>query len=193
LPRNVIVADSVVAIVRAYREYAATQFVAHGDRKLGSAGFGVSQPYSEPVLALFPRIAADPAMMQALRHQYTVELRRRKQSTARAAASAVLGTSEQAKETARQASMLAFRDAVLRVWPALAHADVAGSRSRFRYESFEDREKRTARIRQIVSSTDSFRREESSSSRSLGANVNGSSGGDVYTAFTVRDVVFDVQ
>ncbi|CAM9527786.1 unnamed protein product, partial [Choristocarpus tenellus] len=64
LPRNVVLSDSCVSLVRRYREYAANHLARRSNpQATGSAGFGLGSISSEPVLALFPRLAADPPMM----------------------------------------------------------------------------------------------------------------------------------
>lgn len=63
LPRNVILSDTFVSLVRHYREYAANSLAKRDARGMGNVGFGAGSASSEPVLALFPRLAADPALM----------------------------------------------------------------------------------------------------------------------------------
>lgn len=63
LPRNVILSDTFVSLVRHYREYAANCLAKRSAMGMGNVGFGAGSASSEPVLALFPRLAADPALM----------------------------------------------------------------------------------------------------------------------------------
>lgn len=63
LPRNIVVSDTYVSLVRHYREYAANSLAKRCARGTGNARYGAVSPSSEPVLALFPRLAADPALM----------------------------------------------------------------------------------------------------------------------------------
>lgn len=63
LPRNVILSDTFVSLVRHYREYAANSLAKRSARGMGNVGFGAGSASSEPVLALFPRLAGDPALM----------------------------------------------------------------------------------------------------------------------------------
>lgn len=63
LPRNVILSDTFVSLVRHYREYAANCLAKRSAVGMGNVGFGAGSASSEPVLALFPRLAADPALM----------------------------------------------------------------------------------------------------------------------------------
>lgn len=71
-----ILSDTFVSLVRHYREYAANSLAKRSARGLGNVGFGAGSASSEPVLALFPRLAGDPALM-------TVGGRRRKFSVRR--------------------------------------------------------------------------------------------------------------
>ncbi len=74
LPLNVVVADGFVPLVRYYREYAAGVLAMHSNnRSRGAAGYGCTGTVSEPILALFPRIAADPALRLALKELWEVQ------------------------------------------------------------------------------------------------------------------------
>lgn len=58
-----ILSDTFVSLVRHYREYAANCLAKRSAMGMGNVGFGAGSASSEPVLALFPRLAADPALM----------------------------------------------------------------------------------------------------------------------------------
>lgn len=63
LPRNIVLSDTYVSLVRHYREYAANNLAKRCARGMGNARFGAVSASSEPALALFPQLAADPALM----------------------------------------------------------------------------------------------------------------------------------
>lgn len=58
-----VLSDTYISLVRNYREFAANSLAKRSARGMGNAGFGAALASSEPVLALFPRLAADPALM----------------------------------------------------------------------------------------------------------------------------------
>lgn len=63
-----ILSDTFVSLVRHYREYAANCLAKRSAMGMGNVGFGAGSASSEPVLALFPRLAADPALMMVRAH-----------------------------------------------------------------------------------------------------------------------------
>ncbi len=75
LPLNIVVANGFIPLVRYYREYAADVLARHSNnnKTRGAAGYGCIGAVSEPILALFPRIAADPALRLALKELWEVQ------------------------------------------------------------------------------------------------------------------------
>ncbi|CAN0343330.1 unnamed protein product, partial [Pylaiella littoralis] len=177
LPRNVILSDTFVSLVRHYREYAANSLAKRSARGMGNVGFGAGSASSEPVLALFPRLAADPALMMALKNQWEAEVRKTHiDGRLGATISSKLvglglggggggdgsggGGLVGVTGAAREACLLAaFEKAVMRMWPAFCHIDAQRGRvssGEDGAESYEELESRGQRIRQILDSTDSF-------------------------------------
>eukprot|EP00903_Cladosiphon_okamuranus_P008645 g8289.t1 len=217
LPRNVILSDTFVSLVRHYREYAANCLAKRSAMGLGNVGFGAGSASSEPVLALFPRLAADPALMMALKNQWEAEVRKSHvDGRLGATISGKLvglglgggaGGLTGATGAAREASLLAaFEKAVMRLWPAFCHIDAQRRRAsagEAGAESYEELESRGQCIRQILESTDSFRSDTPTNALQKGEAGGGLRGGGgdalssvsqegrVMVAFTLKEVAFD--
>eukprot|EP00953_Heterococcus_sp_UTEX-ZZ885_P006988 4266-Heterococcus_DN1.PRE.1 len=117
LPRNIVIAASFAPLVRYYREALAHALAARSSK--GSAGFGCGGAFSCPVLALFPRLAADTAMQYALASLWLQQ--RNKHGP---------GVEGRTK---------AFEHCVLRAWPA--HSHIAARRGQLlRHESLDEQE-----------------------------------------------------
>ncbi|CAM9771215.1 unnamed protein product, partial [Discosporangium mesarthrocarpum] len=143
LPRNIVLSDTFVSLVRSFREYAANSLAKRtSPQGMGSAGFGVSSASSEPILALFPRLAADPPMMMALKSQWEAEARRigvrgggirgggggvgggwSGGGLGSTLTATLTGGQGNGKEREIEGLLKAFESAVLRMWPAFCHID----------------------------------------------------------------------
>ncbi|CAM9409320.1 unnamed protein product [Chrysoparadoxa australica] len=168
LPRNIVVSDSFISLIRFYREYAADALAKHSLNAKGGAGFGVSGAFSEPVLALFPKLIADSAMMSALKHSWELELKKRPSTI--------------------EGRMAALYGCVLKMWPAYSHVG-AQRRRNGKAESYEALEKRTAKIKSIVSGADGFKSETPTHASS---NAKGKDD-QLYIAFSAKEVAFTVN
>jgi hypothetical protein len=174
LPRNIVIAASFVPLVRYYREALAHALAARSSK--GSAGFGCGGAFSCPVLALFPRLAADPAMQYALASLWLQQ--RNKHGP---------GVEGRTK---------AFEHCVLRAWPA--HSHIAARRGQLlRHESLDEQEARAQRVRSLVMAGDSFRADTPTNTAAglLGRGSGGSSGGvlreeQLFVAFSTKEVAF---
>lgn len=62
LPPTFLAALSNVSLIRSYREILAVNIHRNPDNDLAVAAPGRAGSYSDPVLALFPKIMGDPAM-----------------------------------------------------------------------------------------------------------------------------------
>jgi hypothetical protein len=170
LPRNIVVSYPFIPLIRYYREYASDVFANHTDRAKGTAGFGCVGAFSEPVLALFPRIVCDSALMLALKGLW--DQQRKKHGPG------------------MPGKLKAFEACVLRVWPAMTNMGVHPDK--MRSESLEKSEERAQLIKKVVSGTDSFRSDTPTHSehkrhKEFGAAMQ------LCIAFTTREVAFDVQ
>jgi hypothetical protein len=174
LPRNIVIAASFAPLVRYYREALAHALAARSSK--GSAGFGCGGAFSCPVLALFPRLAADTAMQYALASLWLQQ--RNKHGP---------GVEGRTK---------AFEHCVLRAWPA--HSHIAARRGQLlRHESLDEQEARAQRVRSLVMAGDSFRADTPTNSAAglLGRGSGGSSGGvlreeQLFVAFSTKEVAF---
>lgn len=66
LPPSILTAQSTVSLIRTYREMLAANIHRNPDNDTAVVAPGRAGAYSDPVLALFPRIMADPAMRSVL-------------------------------------------------------------------------------------------------------------------------------
>ncbi|CAM9859485.1 unnamed protein product [Ectocarpus sp. 12 AP-2014] len=202
LPRNVILSDTFVSLVRHYREYAANSLAKRSARGMGNVGFGAGSASSEPVLALFPRLAGDPALMMALKNQWETEMRKthvdgRLGATIsnKLAGLAMVGAGGGlggglvgVTGAAREARLLsAFEKAVMRLWPAFCHIDAQRRRAsggNIGAESYEELESRGQRIRQILDGTESFHSDTpiKAANRGEGGRRGNSGGGGAFSS-----------
>ncbi|KAG5176714.1 hypothetical protein JKP88DRAFT_334724 [Tribonema minus] len=169
LPRNVIVAASLAPLLRYHREALARALAARAGG--GGAAFGRGGAVSAPALALFPRLAADPALAAAL--------------------VALWAREEGRHGGGAEGGVKAFEACVLRAWPALVHVDAAPP-PRLRAESFEALEARIKRARALALGGDSFQAGVPSQSHGGGGLGKEGGGGQLYAAFSAKEVAFDV-
>uniref|UniRef100_A0A7S3XMQ6 Calmodulin n=1 Tax=Heterosigma akashiwo TaxID=2829 RepID=A0A7S3XMQ6_HETAK len=125
MPKNILLPFSSINLVRLYREYAVVKI---HDTNLNQsnpiAGLAYGTKFSEPVLALFPKMINDQAMQLALRHHWEEELK----------------DLLPLQKTETNLMIEKFQAIVLRLWPA--YSTVEGRKDSRVPESYESMQKR---------------------------------------------------
>ncbi len=208
LPLNVVVANGFVPLVRYYREYAAGVLARHSNnRTRGAAGYGCIGAVSEPILALFPHIAADPALRLALKELWEVQKTKHGsglEGKKKAFEFCVMRVSNEKSLSLAALSIYTnewllshrhlipqlFLALMMQMWPAVSSMGARPNKKHCLHESLESKEARIAVIRKLIASTDSFRGDTPNNAyqkRQKGTEKNP----QLCVAFTTKEVIFD--
>jgi len=187
MPKNILLPVSSIQMVQMYREYAAAKIhEMNSNQSHPVAGLAYGARFSEPVLALFPKLIDDQAMVLAMRHHWDQEMK----------------TVSKSQKSSQKELLSRFISIVLRLWPAQSLPK--GRKDPVIPESYEQMTQRARYIQRATSASVPFHeppqpmvnaptQQQNTNAQDNNNDIEEDEEADVYIPFHTAEIAFELS